>query len=115
MYVINNLLTFLQVVFLDEAVVFMKHYTYLQTIPSFLHIDLEMMRTLQSIIDNERIYEGHIQSDDFQQGDRRYITIPPMLIQSLFKRLEERDFSVSMRGIQVEHVSISTDEIPFSF
>ncbi|HLR15525.1 MAG TPA: DEAD/DEAH box helicase [Bacillota bacterium] len=115
MYVIKDLPAFLQAVFHDEEVVFTKHFTYHPDIHSFLHIDLEMMRTLQSIIDNERIYEGHIQSDDFQQGERRYITIPPMLIQPLFKRLEERDFSVSMRGTQVEHVSISTDEIPFSF
>lgn len=114
-YVVKDMPAFLEAVFNGEELTFTKYFTYHPDIHTFLQVDMDIMTTLHSIIENERIYEGQMIYEELAPIGKRHIIIPPMLTQTLFERLEERDFSVQTRNVYIPHVSIVKDEIPFSF
>src|SRR5699024_2066241 len=114
-YVVKDMPSFLRAVFQEEELVFTKHFTYNPDIHSFLQVDLEIMQTLQSILESERIYEEETVFTNTYAPAKRHVIIPPMLIQTLLEQLEERDFSVQTRDVHVSHVSVVNNEIPFSF
>ncbi len=114
-YVVKDVHAFLYAVFHKEEFVFTKHFSYHPDLHTFLQVDLDLFKTLQGIIRNEQIYHETSLFDQIEQTGSRYVTIPPLLIQTLFHSLEERNFSVKTPSTEITHPSIVHDEIPFSF
>ena len=115
-YVVKDALEFLENVLKGNEHYFTKTFTFNPETHYFLQQDLAIFEMLYSILKNEQIYNSYMYYH--YQGNantKRYIVIPPLIVQELFEKLAERDFTVETRGGSYSHVKIEKDTLPFTF
>ncbi|OZU89228.1 helicase SNF2 [Virgibacillus indicus] len=115
-FVVKNAFEFLENVFQGNEHYFTKTFTYNPEIHYFLQQDLAIFEILYSILKNEQIYNGymyyHYQGN---ANDKRSIVIPPLVVEELFEKITERDFTVETRDKSYTYVKVEKNTLPFTF
>jgi len=116
-YVVKDIYDFLNHVFLGKDYLFTKKFAYNPDSHYFLQKDLELFELLVSIKENEEIYQS---SSTYGFGranstDKRYMTIPPLVVKELLEKLSERDFTLEDRTKTFRNVTIEKAGLPFEF
>lgn len=114
-FVVKDLYEFLEDVLEGREHYFTKTFTYTPEVHFFLKQDLDVFDMLYAIIRNEEIYQPQLYFPYQQSKDKRYITIPPLLADSLLEKLSDRDLTVEMNDQSYQHVDIVKDQLPFQF
>ncbi|WP_249869415.1 DEAD/DEAH box helicase [Oceanobacillus saliphilus] len=116
-YVVKNAFGFLRDVLQGRDHYFTKKFAYNPDNHYFLQKDYEVFEMLFAIKRNEEIYHdfSHTFNAEGNNGDKRYLTIPPLAAKELLEKLSERDFTVEAKNRSFRDVSIEKDSLPFNF
>ncbi len=113
-YVVKDAFEFLRDVLHGRDHYFTKKFAYNPETHYFLQKDYEIFESLFAIKRNEEIYHNSFYMDG-RNGDKRYLTIPPLAAKELLEKLSERDFTVETKGRGFRDVAIEKDTLPFNF
>ncbi|MEN1966791.1 DEAD/DEAH box helicase [Lentibacillus sp. N15] len=113
-YVVKNASEFLQHVLNGNEHYFTKTFSYHPDSHYFLTQDYEILEMLNAMLRNEQIYSDR-SFYHFQDRSERSVLIPPLLVEPLLDKLNDRQLIVESRTKSYEHVDIIKDKLPFSF
>lgn len=112
--VVKNIQDFLGDVFSGNEHYFTKTFTYNPEIHYFHEQDMEILETLYSILNNEKVYfDRNIYR--FMDAPERAVIIPPLTAKQLLQKLSELDFTVKSTEGNYQNIVIAEDELPFQF
>ncbi|MFZ3579199.1 SNF2 helicase associated domain-containing protein [Virgibacillus sp. DJP39] len=114
--VVKDIHAFLQDVFQEREHFFTKTFTYNPEQHFFSAEDLEIFELIMSIVQNERLYNGHsLYRYQTHISEGRSISISPLLAKPLLKKLITRDFVVDNEKNVFKDIEIVEDALPFEF
>ncbi|WP_010648513.1 DEAD/DEAH box helicase [Oceanobacillus massiliensis] len=115
-YVVKDAFAFLKDVLQGRDHFFTKNFIYNPDVHSFLEQDYEIFDMLFAIKRNEEVYQNPFSYNGGKDnGDKRYLKIPPLAAKMLLEKLAERDFTVEVQGKSFRDVVIEKDTLPFHF
>lgn len=115
-FVVRDVYAFLENVLSGNEHYFTKTFTYTPDIHYFLERDLDLFELLFKVLRSEEIYSSYtFYPYQGKAGDKRSVTIPPLLVSDLLEKLAERDFTVEINEESFQHIDIVRDHLPFQF
>lgn len=115
-YVVKKIKEFLMAIKKQQQYYFAKGFTYDPTDQAFTQDDQEIIDLLLSAMHYETAYQ-HMQGSYYRGAgstDERMLTIPPMLIDELFAKLENRPVRLLSGREVFEQINVYESELPFS-
>ena len=115
-YVVKSIPDLLEAVFTNNEHVFTQKFKYIPNEHYFLTKDLQIFRSLQQMINNEKLYRRQWLVGNYSPNNhQRYQTIAPLVFPELLERLIERDLTVELNEHPYKHIKVSYDKLPYTY
>lgn len=115
-FVVRDAEEFIENVLNGNEHFFTKNFTFSPEHHFVSQHDMAIFKMLYTIIRNEEIYEGYTFYPQRKNAkERRFIVVPPLMVEELLEKLVQRDFTVESDQRTYSNPQLVKDTLPFTF